>query len=122
SQENLLKIIEVIRFCRPEIVLANAISDRHPDHGRAAKLIREACFLAGLIKVETFDINGSKQEAWRPKQVFHYIQDRNIKADFVVDISNFIDQKLELIKCFETQFYSPESSEPNTPISSPEFL
>lgn len=116
-----LKIIEIVRKYRPEIVLCNAVSDRHPDHSRASKLVSESCFLAGLIKVETF-FEGNIQNAWRPKFVYHYIQDRYIKPDFVVDISQFIDKKIEAIKAFKSQFYDPNSTEPITPIASEGFL
>lgn len=122
SEENILKIISVIRKCKPEIVLANAITDRHPDHGRASKLISDACFYAGLQKIATTDEQGNEQEAWRPKAVYHYIQDRNIKADLVVDITGYMDQKLACIMAFSSQFYDPNSDEPETPISSKSFL
>lgn len=116
TPENVLKIIKVIRSCRPEIVLANALEDRHPDHGRAAKLIADACYYSGLKKIE------SGQSAWRPKAVYHYIQDYNLQPDFVCDISDFIDQKIETIMAFKTQFYDPNSKEQNTPISSASFI
>jgi bacillithiol biosynthesis deacetylase BshB1 len=121
SEENKLKIVEQIRRFRPEIVLANAIEDRHPDHGRAAKLVSEACFLAGLRKVET-SWEGVNQEAYRPKVVYHYIQDRYIKPDFVVDMTEFYERKMESIKAFKSQFYDPNSLEPPTPISGEDFL
>lgn len=121
NQENKIKIIEQIRRFRPEIVLANAIEDRHPDHGRASKLVSEACFLAGLMKIETF-WNGEVQEHYRPKVVYHYIQDRYIKPDFVVDITEFFDRKMESIMAYKSQFYDPNSNEPSTPISGQEFL
>lgn len=116
TPENIHKIIEVIRKYQPDIVLANAITDRHPDHGRAAKLIADACFYAGLRKIDT------NQEARRPKAVYHYIQDQNLPADFVIDISPYIDKKQEIILAFESQFYNPDSNEPETPISSQNFL
>lgn len=122
SEINILKIISVIRKCQPEIVLANAITDRHPDHGRASKLISDACFYAGLLKIETHDETGKVQEPWRPKSVYHYIQDRNIKADLVVDITGFMDKKIECIMAFSSQFYDPKSDEPETPISSKSFF
>lgn len=116
------KIIEVIRRFRPSIVLANAPEDRHPDHGRSAKLVSDAAFLAGLRKIETKGPGGQLQEAWRPAYVFHYIQDRFLKPDFVMDISAFIDRKMEAILAYNTQFYNPELKEPATYISSPQFL
>lgn len=119
--EDQLKVIAAIRRYRPEIVLANAIDDRHPDHGRAAKLIADSCFLAGLRKIETMD-NGQPQQAWRPRQVYHFLQDRYHEPDFVVDITPVIEQKLEAIKCFKTQFLAAKDNEPQTYISSPEFF
>lgn len=121
EKEQLKEIIKVIRACKPEIVLANAINDRHPDHGRAAKLIADACFYSGLIKIET-EYNGEKQSAWRPKAVYHYIQDNYIHPDFVVDVTDYADKKREAIMCYSSQFFNPDSNEPQTPISSPEFL
>ncbi len=122
NQENLVKIIRVIRRYCPNVILANAVQDRHPDHGRAAKLIADACFLSGLIKIETFEDNGVPQAAWRPQNVYHYIQDRVLKPDFAVDISPYINKKFELIMAFKSQFFDPFSSEPVTPISSKDFL
>ncbi len=119
--ENSLKIIEQIRRFKPEIVLANAIEDRHPDHARASKLVSEACFLAGLRRIETF-WDGEVQEHFRPKVVYHYIQDRYIKPDFAVDVTAFFDQKMKAIMAFKSQFFDPFSSEPNTPISGEDFI
>ena len=121
NEENLLKLVVSIRAHRPKIVLANAIRDRHPDHGRAAELIHQACFLAGLRKIETSK-DGVQQEAWRPKNVYHYIQDRALEPDFVFDISNVIEQKMEVIKAFKSQFYDPNSKEPPSPISGSDFM
>ncbi|BDS10224.1 bacillithiol biosynthesis deacetylase BshB1 [Aureispira anguillae] len=121
TKENMLKIVEIIRLMRPEIVLANAISDRHPDHGRAAKLTADACFYAGLRRIET-EWEEEAQEAWRPKAVYHYIQDHNLKPDFVVDISPYMDRKIEIIQAYKSQFYDPNSKEPKTPISGMDFL
>ncbi len=121
TEENLRKIISIIRKYRPEIVLANAIEDRHPDHGRAAKLISQACFLSGLLKIKT-EFGGSPQEHWRPKVVYHYIQDYNLKPDFLVDITPYIDKKMELIMAFSSQFYNPKSTEAPSPISGKDFL
>ncbi len=116
-----MAIITAIRKYRPEIVLANAIDDRHPDHGRAAKLIADSCFLAGLRKVST-QHDGVEQDAWRPKQVFHFIQDRYIEPDFVLDISPVMDRKIEAIKAFTSQFLAPKDNEPQTYISSSGFF
>ncbi len=122
TDENLLKIAKVIRKYQPEIVLANAITDRHPDHGRAAKLTSDACFLAGLMKIKILDEEGNPYERWRPKAVYHYIQDEYLKPDFVIDITDFIDQKMESILCYKSQFFDPNSKEPESPISSLNFL
>lgn len=121
SEKNTRLIIEQIRRFQPTIILANAVEDRHPDHGRAAKLVSEACFLAGLRKVET-SWDGKEQTPHRPKAVYHYIQDHYIKPDFVVDVTEFVNRKIEAIKAFKTQFYDPNSSEPQTPISGEEFF
>jgi bacillithiol biosynthesis deacetylase BshB1 len=122
SQENLLKIIAVLRKHQPSIVLANALSDRHIDHGKGAKLVADACFLAGLQKIETIDENGESQSRWRPRTLYHYIQDYSLKPDFVVDISTFIEQKIDLITTFASQFYDPNSKEPETPLTGSDFL
>ena len=123
DEENQRKIIRVLRKYQPEIVLCNAPDDRHPDHGRSAKLVSDAAFLSGLRKVETFD-EGAKQNVWKPKYVFNYIQDQYFNPLFVIDISEVIEQKLEAIKSFKTQFYTSRENdnEPQTYISSPEFL
>jgi bacillithiol biosynthesis deacetylase BshB1 len=115
------EIIQQIRKHQPEIVLCNAVSDRHPDHGRAAKLVSDACFYSGLIKIET-QLNGKKQKAWRPRAVYHYIQDHYIHPDFVVNVSDCIETKQRAIMAFSSQFYNPKSKEPTTSISSEEFL
>lgn len=120
--ENWLKIVQVIRDCRPEIVLCNAPDDRHPDHGRAAKMTADACFYAGLEKIETQDTAGNKQHQWRPKAVYHYIQDKQMIPDFVVDITPFFEKKMAAILSFQSQFYDPENKNPNTPISGKDFL
>ncbi len=124
DEANQIKLIEALRKYQPEIVLANSLSDRHPDHGRAGKLIAETCFLSGLIKIETKDEKGKVQEAWRPKYVFHYIQDNYIEPDFIVDISDVFEQRMEAIKAYTTQFYNPENEDdgPQTYISTPDFL
>jgi bacillithiol biosynthesis deacetylase BshB1 len=121
TEENKRLIIQQIRRFQPEIVLANSILDRHPDHGRAAKLVADACYLSGLRKIET-EWEGRPQEAFRPRLVLHYIQDYFIQPNFVVDVSEFMDKKIEVIKAYKTQFYNPEGTEPNTPISGEEFF
>ena len=121
NEENQKKIIEIIRKHQPEIILCNAISDRHPDHGRASKLVSDASFYSGLIKIETHSDN-KIQQAWRPKAVYHYLQDQFIHPDFVIDISDFIDIKHKAIMAYSSQFYNPSSNEPETPISSKHFI
>ncbi len=121
SEQNRILIIEQIRKHQPEIVLCNAVSDRHPDHGRAAKMIADCCFYSGLSKIETA-FEKKAQAAWRPKSVYHYIQDHFIHPDIVVDITDFIEKKHQAIMAFSSQFYDPKSKEPETPISSKAFL
>lgn len=121
NEANLRLVIEQIRHYQPEIILANAVSDRHPDHSKGSKLVSEACFLAGLIKIET-NYQGEDQKAHRPKAVYHYIQDRHIEPDFVVDVSEFVEQKIAAIKAYKTQFFDPNSTEPKTPISGEDFF
>jgi N-acetylglucosamine malate deacetylase 1 len=121
SKANLYKVIAAIRKYKPEIVFCNAIEDRHPDHGNGAKLVSEACFLSGLRKIET-QIDGVAQTQWRPKQCFHYIQDRYLDPQIIVDISAVMQQKIEAIKAFATQFNNTDTSEPTTYISDPKFL
>ena len=121
TEEHQMQIVKMIRKYQPEIVFANSIDDRHPDHAKASKLVSDACFLSGLIKIET-DLDNENQAAWRPKQVFHYIQWKHITPDFVIDISDFMDKKIEACLAYKTQFYDPNSKEPMTPISSKDFL
>ena len=121
SEEYQMQIVKMIRKYQPEIVLANAIDDRHPDHAKAAKLVSDACFLSGLVKIET-ELDGENQKQWRPKQVFHYIQWKHITPDFVIDISNFMEKKIEACLAYKTQFYDPDSKEPMTPIATKDFL
>ena len=116
-----LELIKVIRKYQPEIVLANAITDRHPDHGKGSSLASNACFMSGLRKIET-ELDGVAQQAWRPKFVYHYIQNNYIQPDFIVDISAHWDTKVASIMAFKSQFYDPSSQEPSSFISSPEFL
>ncbi len=121
SHAEILEVVKRIRKYQPEIVLCNAITDRHPDHGRASKLISEACFYSGLKKIST-QLDGTEQKVWRPKAVYHYIQDRQLTPDLVVDVTPFIDKKIEAIQAFSSQFFNPTSQEPITPISSQHFL
>lgn len=122
DEKHQLEIIKTLRKYKPEIVLCNAIDDRHIDHGKGSKLVSDACFLSGLSKIETFDENGVKQNAWRPKLVYHYIQWKNIKPDFVVDITGFMDKKMASVLAYSSQFYDSNSNEPSTPITSKNFL
>lgn len=116
-----LQIIRMIRKYQPEILLSNALTDRHPDHGRAGDLVNDAIFLSGLLKVET-QFDGMIQQPWRPRLSLQYIQDMYIKPDIIVDITPFIDRKVESIMAFKTQFYNPDHHEAETYISSPEFF
>ena len=116
DQSHQIQIVEILRKYRPKIVLTNAIADRHPDHKRASELVSTACFLSGLTKIET------NQKAWRPNAIYHYIQFQELKPDFVVDITDFIDVKKEAVLSYESQFYNPKSKEPETIISSKSFL
>ncbi|MFD2891277.1 bacillithiol biosynthesis deacetylase BshB1 [Flavobacterium chuncheonense] len=121
DEKHQMEIIKMIRKYQPEIVLCNAVTDRHIDHGKGSKLVSDACFLSGLSKIET-ELDGQVQTHWRPKVVYHYIQWQNIEPDFVVDISGFMDKKMESVLAYGTQFYDPSSDEPVTPITSKNFL
>ncbi len=123
DKKHQIEIIKMIRKFKPEIVLCNAVEDRHIDHGKASKLVSDACFLSGLLKIDTkFDEDDDEwQDPWRPKHVYHYIQWKNLEPDFVVDVSGFIDKKMEAVFAYKTQFYDENSKEPETPISSKNF-
>lgn len=121
SKEHQLKVVAAIRKYQPEIILANAVYDRHPDHGRGAEIAFEASFLAGLAKVQTTD-DGKPQQPWRPKNIYHFVQSQFIKPDFVVDITPYWEKKMEAIRAYKTQFYDPSSKEAETYISKPGFL
>lgn len=121
NEKHQLEVIRMIRKYKPEIVLCNAIDDRHIDHGKGSKLVSDACFLSGLSKIET-SLEGNIQDAWRPKVVYHYIQWKNITPDFVVDVSGFMEIKMEAIMAYGSQFYNPKSDEPESPITSKNFL
>ncbi|WP_300571057.1 bacillithiol biosynthesis deacetylase BshB1 [Flavobacterium sp.] len=121
NEKHQLEVIRMIRKYKPEIVICNAIDDRHIDHAKGSKLVSDACFLSGLMKIET-SLNGAIQEPWRPKAVYHYIQWKNIEPDFVVDVSGFLDVKMKAIMAYESQFYNPNADEPETPITSKNFL
>lgn len=122
DEEHQLRVIQAIRKYRPAIVLANAVYDRHNDHGKGASLASDACFLSGLVKIETKDENGNPQQPWRPSAVYHYIQSIFVEPDFIVDISDYWHVKINAIRAFKTQFYDPNSSEPETYISRPGFI
>tara|TARA_B110001450_G_C17482399_1_gene424793 strand:+ start:19 stop:735 length:717 start_codon:yes stop_codon:yes gene_type:complete len=115
-----LQIIKMIRKYQPEIVLCNAVDDRHIDHPKASNLVSDACFLSGLIKIET-ELEGQLQEKWRPKQVYHYLQWKSSTPDFVVNVSDFMEVKIKAVLAYGSQFYNPRSKEPETPISSENF-
>lgn len=121
DEEHQMKIIQMIRKYRPEIVLCNAIDDRHIDHGKGARLVADACFLSGLRRIDS-TLDDKIQEAWRPKNVFHYIQWKTLKPDFVVDITGFNDKRIEAIMAYDSQFYNPDTKEPETPIATKNFL
>ncbi|HZG01565.1 MAG TPA: bacillithiol biosynthesis deacetylase BshB1 [Chitinophagales bacterium] len=122
DEEHQLKIIRVLRTYQPEIILCNAVDDRHPDHAKAAQLVRDAAFLSGLRKVETRDAHGNPQEAHRPRRVLHYIQDKDLTPHLLVDITEFFPTKWKSIQAYKSQFHDEQSKEPQTYISTPEFL
>ncbi|CAM1368793.1 Bacillithiol biosynthesis deacetylase BshB1 [Tenacibaculum litoreum] len=120
DKEHQLEVIKMIRKYQPEIVLCNAIDDRHIDHPKGSQLVSDACFLSGLLKIAT-ELDGVQQEKWRPKQVYHYIQWKNIEPDFVVDVTGFMDKKISSVMAYSSQFFDPKSNEPETPITSKNF-
>ncbi|MGF7214726.1 bacillithiol biosynthesis deacetylase BshB1 [Spirosoma lacussanchae] len=122
DEEHQMALIPIIRHYRPKIVLTNTPDDRHPDHGRAAQLVVEACFYAGLRQIKTVDKDGQPQEAHRPDFIYHFIQDRSLRPDFVVDISTYWDQKIAAIKAYKSQFFNPDSNEPQSYISGEPFM
>ncbi|WP_299527083.1 bacillithiol biosynthesis deacetylase BshB1 [uncultured Lutibacter sp.] len=121
DEKHQLEIIKIIRKYKPKIVLCNAVDDRHIDHPKGSKLVSDACFLAGLSKIKTV-LNGVSQDSWRPKQVYHYIQWKNLEPDFVVDVTDFVEIKMNAVMAYGSQFYDPKSKEPSSPISSKNFL
>ena len=120
DKKHQLEVIKMIRKYQPEMVLCNAVDDRHIDHPKGSKLVSDACFLSGLIKVET-ELNGKNQQKWRPKQVYHYIQWKNSEPNFVVDVTGFMNAKIESVNAYSSQFFDPNSKEPETPITSKNF-
>ena len=121
DKEHQLEVIKILRKYQPDIVLCNAIDDRHIDHGKGSKLVSDACFLSGLRKIET-TLNDDVQQSWRPQHVYHYIQWKNLEPDFVIDVSGFVAKKMEAVQAYSSQFYDPKSKEPVSPISSKNFL
>lgn len=121
DEASLLKVVTAIRAHRPRLVLTNAVQDRHPDHGRGAALVAEACFLSGLRRIST-QANGQEQEAWRPATVLYSVQDRWIDPDLIIDVTPYWAEKERALRCFASQFHDPASTEPSSPISSPDFL
>ena len=126
DEATIKKIISVVRDCQPDIVLLNALSDRHPDHGRSARIAADACYYSGLQKIETTSPEGRAQEKWRPQAVYHYIQDRNRAPDFVVDITPYFERKMAAVACYASQFNDtepgPYAEEARTPISGTDFM
>lgn len=122
DEEHQRAVVRMIRKYRPEVILANALEDRHPDHGKGAAVARDAVFMSGLRMLETLDDAGNAQEPWRPQVMYHYIQDRYMEPDFVVDVTDHWETKLASIRAFRSQFYDPNSDEPDSYISSPEFM
>jgi bacillithiol biosynthesis deacetylase BshB1 len=121
DENHQLVLVRQLRKYQPDIVIANAVYDRHPDHGRAAGLSFESCFLSGLAKVAT-DLDGKPQTPWRPRALYHYIQSQMLKPDFIVDVSDHWDKKMQAVRAYKTQFYDPGSNEPQTYISNPRFM
>lgn len=121
DKQHQLEVIKMIRKYQPDVVLCNAIDDRHIDHPKGSKLVSDACFLSGLVKVAT-EVGGESQKQWRPKQVYHYIQWKNSTPDFVVDVTGFMDVKIGAVKAYSSQFFEVNSKEPETPISSKNFI
>ncbi|NNE31057.1 MAG: bacillithiol biosynthesis deacetylase BshB1, partial [Winogradskyella sp.] len=122
DKEHQIELIKMIRYYQPEMVICNAIDDRHIDHGRASQLVSDACFLSGLRKIETVHRDQNEvQGPWRPKAIYHYVQWKDIEPDITVDVSGFMDKKMDAVLAYKTQFFDPESNEPETPISSKNF-
>lgn len=122
DEDHQKQLIQIIRKYRPEIVIGNILEDRHPDHGRAGWLIYDACFYSGLRQIKTVGDNGEEQEKWRPKMLLHYIQDRFYEPDIILDVTDVWEERMEAIKAYKTQFLPDASADPQTYISSPEFV
>jgi len=121
DKEHQMQLIKMIRKYEPEIVICNAIEDRHIDHAKGSQLVCDSCFLSGLLKIETIDDEGNKQKTWRPKQIYHYIQWKNLEPDIIVDVSGYMDIKMDAVMAYKTQFYDANSKEPITPIATKNF-
>jgi len=124
DEEHQLTLIKAIRKYQPEIVFANVLDDRHPDHGRAGHLIADACFLSGLVKIETSGDDGERQDKWRPKYILHYLQDWYHEPDLIMDVSDTFDQKMQSVEAYTTQFHTSGKAQEGlqTYISTPDFL
>lgn len=122
TKENQIQVVQKIREFKPDIVLTNALSDRHPDHGRAARLVTDACFISGLVKVETVDENGNPQIRWSPNSLYYFVQDYLHIPNLIVDVSKYMDMRMKALKAFTSQFYNPDSKEPDSSISSHDYL
>jgi len=122
DEEHQMQLIKVLRKYQPEIVIGNILEDRHPDHGRGGWLLYDACFFSGLRQVKTKDENGKQQDKWRPKMLLHYIQDRFYEPDIIIDVTEVWEQRMQAIQAYKTQFYDPNSSEPQSYLSNPDFL
>ncbi|MFL5808122.1 MAG: bacillithiol biosynthesis deacetylase BshB1 [Flavisolibacter sp.] len=122
DEEHQMQVVKIIRKYQPEIVIGNILEDRHPDHGRGGWLIYDACFFSGLRQVKTVDDNGIEQEKWRPKMLLHYIQDRFYEPDLIIDVSDVWEERMEAVRAYKTQFYDPQSKEPQSYLSNPEFI
>jgi len=122
DEEHQMQVVRILRKYQPEIVIANVLEDRHPDHGRGGWLVYDACFFSGLRQVKTFDDEGKEQEKWRPKMLLHYIQDRFYEPDIIIDVSDVWEQRMQSVKAYKTQFHDPNSKEPQSYLSTPDFL
>lgn len=121
DENHIREVVKVIRQLKPKIILCNALEDRHPDHGKAADLIKKACFYSGLVKFETSQ-EGEKQDVWRPESIYHYVQFKYLRPDIIIDITEEYEIKMKAIMAHKSQFFDPMSNEPETMISSKEFL
>lgn len=121
DEKHQIEVVKIIRKYQPEVIITGAIRDRHPDHAKGSALVKQACFMSGLHKLDT-ELDGSSQEPWRPRALYHFIQSYYIEPDLVLDISEFWERKMQAVKAFKSQFFDPDNSEPDTYISSPDFM